>query len=74
MRETRAVWARSAAKAISLFPPNALTPDGAERLAERAAEVFAELAEQAPERFTVDALLLGTLRAVLRPGGARLRN
>lgn len=65
-RETCAVWARSVVRAIAILPPDAVAGGAAEPLAARADEMFAELVEQDPERFVVDALRLGALRALLR--------
>jgi hypothetical protein len=65
VRETRAVWARSVVRAISTFPPDAVAAGHADPLADRAAELFADLADRAPNRFTVDVLRLGAMRALL---------
>lgn len=63
--EACAVWARSVTRAIAILPPDAVAEGNADPLAARASEMLAELVPEAPERFVVDALRLGGLRAVL---------
>lgn len=65
-QEACAVWARSALRALAIFPPDAVNDGTAFALAERATEMLEELRKTDPERFTTDALRAGTLHAVLR--------
>src|SRR5690606_5833697 len=64
-RETAAVWARSVLRAIAVLPARAIHAGVADSLADRAADLLADLVRENPERFTIDALRVGGQRALL---------
>src|SRR5690606_21423323 len=64
-RETATVWARSVSRAISLFPAPAIDAGAADSLADRAADLLADLTRENAGRFTIDALRIGGQRALL---------
>ena len=64
-RETATVWARSVSRAIALLPAPATEAGVADSLADRAADLLADLARENAGRFTIDALRIGGQRALL---------